>query len=68
MIAYGVCRGMAMPSRLRRIKSLDEAQANVRRAKEMLERYGLGEAHPDDYMTINDGEALIWEQLLNKLK
>lgn len=57
-----------MASRAKRINSWDEPLASVARAKRLTERFGLHEAHPDDYLDrLSDKEAKDWDDLLKKI-
>jgi hypothetical protein len=53
---------------LKRTHSWQETHANVRRARELAERYGLDEAHPADYIDANHHTPSDWDNLLNQIK
>jgi hypothetical protein len=55
-------------ARLKRTHSWQETHANVRRARELAERYGLDEAHPADYIDANHHTPSDWDNLLNQIK
>jgi hypothetical protein len=57
--------GVSVPSRQRRTRSWQEARANVRRAKQFTERYGLDESNPADFMPPTDEH---FDDLLRHLK
>jgi hypothetical protein len=56
-----------MSSRARRTKSWRETHSNVVKAKRFAERYGVDDAHPDDYIPLSVQQP-DWDDLLNKLK
>jgi hypothetical protein len=59
--------GGKMSSRARRTKSWRETHSNVVKAKRFAERYGVDDAHPDDYIPLSVQQP-DWDDLLNKLK
>ena len=56
-----------MSSRLKRVRSWEETRKNVAKAREFTEKYGVGEAHPDDYM-LPSAEQAEWDDLLKQMK
>lgn len=54
-----------MAIRPQRSHSLHELRFNVRRAKRFAERYGVDEAHPDDYQNPPPSD---FQRLLNQIK
>jgi len=57
-----------MPSRAKRTSSWQEPLENVARAKKFVERFGLQEAHPDDYLDpLPKSEEAAWGALISKI-
>jgi exonuclease V gamma subunit len=53
-------------SRAKRINSWQEPLEHVSRAKKFMERFGVHEAHPDEYM-LPSNEQKEWDDLLKKI-
>jgi hypothetical protein len=68
VIGSGSYVGVGMAARQRRVRSLDEAWTNVRRAKELAERYGIAEANPADFLYQAPEQAADWDDLLKQMK
>lgn len=54
--------------RQKRLHSSREQLRNVRRARRFTERYGVAEAHPDDYMKMPAETKADWDALLDQIK
>lgn len=58
-----------MPSRLKRVSSWDEPLANVARARQFTERYGVDEANAADYVPpLPTEEVKDWDDLLRRIE
>jgi hypothetical protein len=55
-------------ARHQRVRSLQEAQEHIRRARELAEKYGLDVAHPADYIEPIQGTPPDFDRLLDQIK
>jgi uncharacterized membrane protein len=51
-----------------RTHSATELLSNVRRARQLTERYAVGEVHPDDFMSRAPEQKADWDNLLDQIK
>lgn len=56
-----------MPKFPRRILSHDELLENVRRARQLAERYEVGVANPENFMDQSPDEQARWDDLLRQM-
>jgi chemotaxis methyl-accepting protein methylase len=55
-------------SRAKRTSSWQEPLEHVSRAKKFMERFGVHEAHPDEYLDkLPSNEQKEWDELLKKI-
>jgi hypothetical protein len=57
-----------MASRAKRTNSWQEPLEHVSKAKQFMERFGVHEAHPDEYLEpLKPNEEKDWDDLLKRM-